>query len=155
MNYIQTSMNWREYTSHHTRHFSKRQHLPGDCFSPLIEDHTPKYIDFNSCDSALCRICTEWRGGTAQANSYYLVQAIWDIVPQVIYIYIIVGGVRDVVLVVVVVRVVVVVLPLEILNLHSLGVQPNAKLGPNKPMQHAPPRTRKPRHFHDCIVVTK
>ena len=68
--YIQTSMNWRVYTSHHTRHFSKRQCLPGDCFSPLIEDHPPKYIDFNSCDSALCRIWTERRGGTAQPNSY-------------------------------------------------------------------------------------
>ena len=36
-------MNWRVYTSHHTRHFSKRQRLPGDYFSPLIEDHAPKY----------------------------------------------------------------------------------------------------------------
>ena len=63
-------MNWRVYTSHHTRHFSKRQRLPGDYFSPLIEDHAPKYIDFNSCDSALCRILTERRGGAAQANSY-------------------------------------------------------------------------------------
>ena len=62
-------MNWRVYTSHHKRHFSKRQRLPGDCFSPLIEDHAPKYIDFNSCDSALCRIWTERRGGTAQANT--------------------------------------------------------------------------------------
>ena len=41
--YIETSMNWRVYTSHHTGHFSKRQRLPGDCFSPLIEDHAPKY----------------------------------------------------------------------------------------------------------------
>ena len=30
-------MNWRVYTSHHTRHFSKRQRLPGDYFSPLID----------------------------------------------------------------------------------------------------------------------
>ena len=29
-------MNWRVYTSHLTRHFSKRQRLPGDCFSPLM-----------------------------------------------------------------------------------------------------------------------
>ena len=50
------SINWRVYTSHHTGHFSKRQRLPGDCFSPLIEDHAPKYR--NSCDSALRRI---WR----------------------------------------------------------------------------------------------
>ena len=41
--YIETSMNWRVYTSHHIGHFSKRQWLPADCFSPLIEDHAPKY----------------------------------------------------------------------------------------------------------------
>ena len=55
-------MNWRVYTSHHTRHFSKRQRLPGDCFSPLIEDHTPKYIDFNSCDSGLLYVGSAQNG---------------------------------------------------------------------------------------------
>ena len=32
--YIQTSMNWKVYTSHHTRHFSKR-HAPTETVPPL------------------------------------------------------------------------------------------------------------------------
>ena len=61
-------MDWRVYTSHHTRHFSKRHRLPGDCFSPLIEDHAPKYI--STLTPATPRYVGTGQNGEVE-NSYF------------------------------------------------------------------------------------